>query len=76
MDRQRTERTLCKSFICVSVDNIISKCPKPPKDLKKRQKTVCSSERRNRTFQKGSENGDNDNNRKIYASMAQMSGND
>ena len=33
--QQRTERTPHKIFRCGYVDNLISKCPKPPKDNKK-----------------------------------------
>ena len=35
LDRQRTERTPCRCFRRGSVDNLISKCPKTPKDDKK-----------------------------------------
>ena len=38
LDRKRTERTPCDCFICVSVDNLIAKCPKPPKDNEKMTK--------------------------------------
>ena len=31
-DKQQTKRTPHKCFRCGSVDNIIDKCPKPPKD--------------------------------------------
>ena len=34
-NRQRTERTPQKCFGCGSIDNLIDKCPKPPKDNKK-----------------------------------------
>ena len=76
MDRQQTERTTCKKFRCGFVDNLIAKFPKPPKKNKKRQMTVRFHEGGNRALQKESEIGDNENNQEIYASMAQMSGND
>ena len=34
-DKKRTEGTPCKCFRCKSVDHLINKCPKPPKDNKK-----------------------------------------
>ena len=58
-----------------SVDHLISKCSKPPKDNKKEQKTVFFNERCNRAFQKEFDNGDNDKDKKIYEFMARMSGN-
>ena len=58
-----------------SMDDLISKFPKPPKYEKKRLKTVRFNEKGNCAPQKESENGDNDNEQKIYASMALMSGN-
>ena len=51
---------------------MIAKCPKPPKDNEKRQKQVRFNERGNRAC----DNGRNNSNQKIYASMARMSGND
>ena len=49
---------------------------KLPKDNKKLQKTVRFNERGNHESQRESENDDNDNNQKIYASMEKMSGNE
>ena len=51
MDRQQTERPSCKYFRHGSVDNLIYKLPKPPKDNKKRQKNVRFNERGNRESQ-------------------------
>ena len=48
---------------------MIAKCPKPPKDDEKRRKSVCFNEKVNRAC----DNGEDDNDHKIYASMAQMS---
>ena len=44
----------------------------PPKENQKLQKQVCFSERGNISLQKEYENGDNDNNQNIYASIAQL----
>ena len=49
---------------------------KPPKDNEKRQKQVRLTERGNRASKKESNNSDNDNDQKIYASMAHISGKD
>ena len=51
---------------------MIEKCPKPPKDSEKRRKSVCFNEKGNRAC----DNGEYDNDQKIYASMAQMSSDD
>ena len=75
-DRHKTERTPCKCFRCGSVDHLISKSLKPPKDNKKWRNTVRLNERGNHASQKESENGNNDNDQNIHASMAQMSGSD
>ena len=59
-------------FRCGSENHIIAKCPKPPKDNEKRQKQVLFNEKGNRACG----NSKNNNDKKIYASMAQMSSND
>ena len=51
-DRKWAERTPHKFFRCVSVDHIIPKCLKPPKDNEKRRKQVCLNERGNGALQK------------------------
>ena len=51
---------------------MIAKCPKPPKDNEKQCKSVRFNEKGNRAC----ENGENDNDHKIYASMAQMCSDD
>ena len=51
---------------------MIAKCPKPPKDNEKRRKQVCFNEKGNRAC----DNGKNNSDQNIYASMARMSGND
>ena len=59
-------------FRCVSEDHTIAKCPKPPKDNEKRQRQVRFNEKGNRAC----ENGENNDEHKIYTSMARMSSND
>ena len=51
---------------------MIAKCPKPPKDNEKRCKLVRFNEKVNRTC----DNGEDENDHKIYASMTRMSGDD
>ena len=51
---------------------MIAKCPKPPKDNEKRQNKVSFNEKGNSAY----DNGKNNCDQKIYASMARMSGND
>ena len=51
---------------------MIAKCPKPPKDNEKRRKQVRLNEKVNCACDNGEDNDD----RKIYASMAQMSSDD
>ena len=51
---------------------MIAKCPKPPKDNKKRRRQVRFNEKGNCTC----DNGENSNDHKIYASMAQISSNE
>ena len=65
------ERPPHKCFRCVSEDHMIAKFPKPPKDIEKRQRKVSFNEKGNRAC----DNGENDNDHKIYASMARMSSN-
>ena len=51
---------------------MIAKCPKPQKDNEKRRKQVRFNEKGYRACY----NGEDDNDHKIYASMAQMSSNE
>ena len=76
MDNKRTERTPCKYFRYGSEDHLVAKFPKPPKWNKKRKNKVSFSERGNCASQKECDNGENNKNQKIYASMARMSDND
>ena len=66
LNKQLTNRTLCKYFRYGSVDNLITKVPKPPKYNEKGQKNILFNERVNRASQKQSDNSDNDNNQKIH----------
>ena len=59
-------------FWCGSQDHIIAKFPKPPKDNEKQRKKVRFNEKGNCACDSGENNSD----QKLYASMAQMSGND
>ena len=61
-----------KCFTCGSQDHLIAKYPKPPKENEKRQKQVCFNENLNRAC----DNGKNNNDQKIYTSLARMSVND
>ena len=60
------EKPPWKCFICGSEDNMIAKCPKPPKDNEKRRRQVRFNEKGNRACN----NGENNNDHKIYESMA------
>ena len=51
---------------------MIAKCPKPPKENEKRQRQVLFNEKCNRACN----NGKNDDDHKIYASIARMYSND
>ena len=51
---------------------MIAKCPKPPKDNEKRRKQVRFNEKGNCEC----DNGKNDDDHKVYASMAYMSSDD
>ena len=51
---------------------MIAKCPKSPKDNEKWRKQVRFNEKGNRAC----DNGEDNNDHKIYASMAQMSSED
>ena len=71
-DNRQTERQPRKYFRCGSEYHLIAKFPKLPKDSDKRQKQVSCNEKDNHSC----DNGENNSNQKIYASMARMSGND
>ena len=62
------EHTPRKCFICGTEDHMITTCPKPPKDNEKRQKQVRFNEKGNCAC----DNGENNDDHKIYAYMAQI----
>ena len=63
---KNSDRPARKCFRCGSEDHMIAKCPKPPKDSEKRRKSEKSKEKGNRACN----NSDNDDELKVYASMA------
>ena len=63
------DRPAQKCFRCGSEDHMIAKCPKPPKDSEKRRKSEKYKEKGNRAC----DNSDDDNDLKVYASMARIS---
>ena len=69
---KNSDRPTRKCFRCGSEDHLIAKCPKPPKDSEKRRKSEKSKEKGNRA----KDNSDDDNDLKVYESMAQMSNDD
>ena len=61
-----------KCFRCGSEDHLIAKCTNTSKENEKRKKQVRFNEEGNRACNNGKNNSD----QKIYASMARMSDND
>ena len=76
LENKRTEHTPCKCFKCVSIDNLISKCPKSTKDNEKHKKQAHLSERGFHVLQKEYNNSVNKNDLNMYASMERMSYNE
>ena len=72
LSNKNSERLHRKCFKCGSEDHMIAKFPKPPKDNEKRRKQVCFNEKVNRACDNSEDNDDH----KIYASMARMSSDD
>ena len=70
-DNRQTGRIPRKCFRCGSEYHLIEKFPKPPKDNEKRKKQVRFNKEGNRACY----NRENSSDKKIYASMARMSGN-
>ena len=66
------ERPPRTCFRCGSEYHMITKYPKPPKDNGKRRNEVCFNEKGKHAC----DNGKNNYDHKIYASMAHMSSND
>ena len=71
-DNRQTKRKHRKCFRCGYEDHLIENFPKPPKDNQKWRKQLLFNEKGNRAC----DNGKNNSNQKIYASMARMYGND
>ena len=66
---QKFVSSALEMFRCGSEDHLIAKCPKPPKDgEKKNGKKVSFKEKGN----SAKDNSDDDNDLKVYASMARM----
>ena len=66
------ELTPQKCFRCGSEEHMIAKCPNPPKDNDKRRREVRFNEKVNHVRNNGGNNDDH----KVYASMARMSSHD
>ena len=66
------ECTPRKCFRCVFEDHLLATFPNPPKDNDKRRNQVRFNEKGNCAC----DNGENNIDQKMYASMARMSGND
>ena len=69
---KNSDRLAQKYFRWGSEDHLIAKCPKPPKDSEKRRKSDKAKEKGNSAKDKN----DDDDDLKVYASMAQMSNDD
>ena len=67
--RKNSDSPTQKCFRCGSEDHMIAKCSKPPKESEKRRKSEKSKEKGNRAC----DNRDDDDELKVYASMARMS---
>ena len=65
---KNSDRPARKCFRCGSEDHIIAKCPNPPKDSEKRRNSEKSKEKGNRACI----NSNDDNDLKVYASIARM----
>ena len=66
---KKSDRPTRKCFRCGAEDHLIAKYPKPPKDSEKRRKSDKSKDKVNRAC----DNSNDDNDLKVYASMARMS---
>ena len=69
---RQMERTILKYFRCGSEDHMIAKFPKPPKYNEKRRKQVHFNDKGNGAC----DNRKNNDDQKIYTSMARMSSDD
>ena len=64
--QKKSDRPARKCFRCGSVYHLIAKCHKPPKDGEKKRKSDKSKAKGNSE----KDNSDDDNDLKVYASMA------
>ena len=69
MSNKNSDRPARKCFRCGSEDHLIAKCPKPAKDGKNKRKKVSFNAKGN----SAKNNSDDDDDLKVYASMARMS---
>ena len=69
---KNSDRPARKCFRCRSGYHVITKCPKPPKESEKRRKSEKSKEKGNRAC----DNSNDENDLKVYTSMAQVSSDD
>ena len=69
---KNSDRPARKCFRCGSKNHLIAKCPKPHKDGEKKRNKVSFKEKGN----SAKDNSDDDNDLKVYASMARMSNDD
>ena len=74
MSDKNSDRPARKYFRCGSKDHLIAKCPKPPKDGEKKNKKVSFKDKERGNS--ANDNSDDDDDLKVYASMAQMSNDD
>ena len=75
MSNKNSDRPARKCFRCGSEDHLIAKCPKPPKDGEnKNGKKVSFKDKEKGNSAK--DNIDDDDDLKVYASMARMSNDD
>ena len=72
MSNKNSDCPAWKCFRCGSEDHLIAKCPKPPKDSEKRRKSDKSKEKGN----SAKDNSNDDDDLKVYASMARISNDD
>ena len=72
LSNKNSDRPAQKCFRCGSEDHLIAKCPKLPKDSEKR----CKSDKSKEEVDPTCDNSDDDNELKVYASMARMSNDD
>ena len=72
LSNKNSDQPARKCFRCGSEDHLIAKCPKPPKYSEK----SCKSDKYKEKGNRACDNSDDDNDLKVYASMARMSNDD